>query len=95
MNLDTNCMLLVFLYSNLLRLGSPVPQTSIVKFVTILELKIYIEKTTWAVKGSQSIKVGNSCAMLIMPPLVNLFPQLLPISIKAPHCSSVLPVSLA
>ena len=79
MNLDTNCMLLVFLYSNLLRLGSPVPQTSIVKFVTILELKIYIEKTTWAVKGSQSIKVGNSCAMLIMPPLVNLFPRLLPI----------------
>ena len=77
MNLDTNCMLLVFLYSNLLRLGSPTPQTSIVKFVTILELKIYIEKTTWAVKGSQSIKVGNSCAMLPMPPILNLFPPLI------------------
>ena len=80
MNLDTNCMLLVFLNSNLLRLGSPAPQISIVKLVTILELKnIYIEKTTWAVKGSQSIKVGNSCAMLPLPPLVNLFPPLLPI----------------
>ena len=42
MNLDTNCMLLVFLYSNLLRLGSPAPQTSIVKLVTIHELNIYI-----------------------------------------------------
>ena len=78
-------MLLVFLYSNLLRRGSPAPQTSMVKLVTILELNIYIyiyiyiEKTTWAVKGSQSIKVGNSCAMLPMPPLVNLFPPLLPI----------------
>ena len=74
-------MLLVFLYSNLLRRGSPAPQTSIVKLVTILELNIYIyiEKTTWAVKGSQSIKVGNSCAMLPMPPLANLFPPLLPI----------------
>ena len=79
MNLDTNCMLLVFLYSNLLRLGSPTLQTSIVKLVTVLDLKIYIEKTTWDVKGSQSIKVGNSCAMLPMPPLVNLFPPLLPI----------------
>ena len=49
----------MFLYSNLLRLGSPAPETSIVKLVTILELKMYIEKTTWAVKGSQSIKVGN------------------------------------
>ena len=46
MKLDTNCMLLVFLYSNLLRLSSLAPQTSIVKLVTILELKIYIEKTT-------------------------------------------------
>ena len=72
-------MLLVFLYSNLLRLGSPTLQTSIVKLVTVLDLKIYIEKTTWDVKGSQSIKVGNSCAMLPMPPLVNLFPPLLPI----------------
>ena len=80
-------MLLVFLYSNLPRLGSPAPQTSIVKLVTILELNIYIyiykererERTTWAVKGSQSIKVGNSGTMRPMPPLVNLFPPLLPI----------------
>ena len=72
-------MLLVFSNSNLLRLGSPTLQTSIVKLVTVLDLKIYIEKTTWDVKGSQSIKVGNSCAMLPMPPLVNLFPPLLPI----------------
>ena len=50
-------MLLVFLYSNLLRLGSPAPETSIVKLVTILELKIYIEKNYL---GCKRISINQS-----------------------------------
>ena len=57
MNLDTNCMLLVFLNSNLLRLGSPAPQTSIVKHETILELKNIYRKNYL---GCKRISVNQS-----------------------------------